>query len=440
MLPECEPKYRYQNMKILVIGSGGREHAICWKLRQSPRVSKLYCAPGNAGIASVAECVDLKVDDLSALLAFAKDNGIDLTIVGPELPLTLGVVDLFEQAGLRVFGPSKAAARLEGSKAFAKGIMEKYGIPTARYGQFSDVRAAEDFLSTLKPPYVIKADGLAAGKGVIITEDIEQAAEVLDLFMIHGTMGDGGRKVVIEEFLVGEEASLLAFCDGENVVPMVAVQDHKRIFDDDLGPNTGGMGTYSPAPVVTPEVAEKALREILIPTVKGMAAEGMPYKGVLYAGLMIHEGQPKTVEFNCRFGDPETQVLMMRLGTDLVEIIDAAIDGRLDTVDVRWKSDAATCVVMAAGGYPEAYEKGKVIEGLDDAAAMSDAVVFHAGTADNGGKIVTSGGRVLGVTALGRDIKDSIDRAYEAVDKIRFEGMQYRKDIGRRALTKKETV
>ncbi|MDH4099230.1 MAG: phosphoribosylamine--glycine ligase [Nitrospirota bacterium] len=427
-------------MKILVIGSGGREHAICWKLSQSPKASKIYCAPGNAGIASVAECVNIKVDDIQGLLAFAKGNGIDLTIVGPELPLTLGVVDLFEQAGLRVFGPSKAAAQLEGSKAFAKGIMEKYSVPTARYGQFSDVRAAEDFLSTLKPPYVIKADGLAAGKGVIITDDIEQAAEVLDLFMIHGTMGDGGRKVVIEEFLEGEEASLLAFCDGEHVVPMVAVQDHKRIFDNDLGPNTGGMGTYSPAPVVTPEVAEKALREILIPTVKGMAAEGMPYKGILYAGLMIHEGQPKTVEFNCRFGDPETQVLMMRLDTDLVEIVDAAIDGRLDTLDVQWKPDAATCVVMAAGGYPEAYEKGKVIEGLNNVAAMDDAVVFHAGTADNGGKVVTSGGRVLGVTALGGDIRDSIDRAYEAVGKIQFEGMQYRKDIGRRALTKKETV
>lgn len=421
-------------MNILVIGSGGREHALCWKLRQSPKVSNLYCAPGNAGIASVAECVDLKVDDLPGLLAFAKANGIDLTVVGPELPLTLGIVDEFEMAGLRVFGPSKAAAQLEGSKAFAKGVMDKYGVPTARYGRFSDVRAAEDFLVTLNPPYVIKADGLAAGKGVIITEDIEQAAEVLELFMVHGTMGDGGRNVVIEEFMEGEEASLLAFSDGKTVVPMVAVQDHKRIFDDDLGPNTGGMGTYSPAPVVTPEVAEKALREILIPTVEGMAADGMPYKGVLYAGLMIKDGQPRTVEFNCRFGDPETQVLLMRLDTDLVDIIEAVVDGKLDQTGVRWKPEAATCVVMAAGGYPEAYRKGDAIEGLEDSARVPDSVVFHAGTGMRDGKIVTSGGRVLGVTALGNDIKASIDRAYEAVGKISFEGMQYRKDIGRRAI------
>lgn len=421
-------------MKVLVVGGGGREHTLVWKLNQSPKVTRVYCAPGNAGIAREAQIVPINVTDVVALVEFAVDEGIGLTCVGPELPLTLGIVDAFENAGLRIFGASKAAAEIEGSKVFTKDLLAKYGIPTGAYRVFSDADEAKAYIKEIGAPIVVKADGLAAGKGAIVCQTIEEAEEAVNLCMMEKAFGDAGDRVVIEEFLVGEEASFLAFSDGKTVLPMATSQDHKPIFDGDKGPNTGGMGAYSPAPVVTPEIFDQAMNEIMIPTVQAMASEGRPYKGVLYAGLMIKDGKAKVLEFNARFGDPEAQPLFMRMDGDLVEVMEAVIDGRLDEVSLQWQDDATICVVMASGGYPGEYEKGKVIIGIDAADAVEGVKVFHAGTAEKDGNIVTAGGRVLGVTARGKDIPQAIERAYEACALIKWEGAQYRNDIGAKAM------
>jgi phosphoribosylamine--glycine ligase len=421
-------------MKVLVVGGGGREHTLVWKLNQSPRVTKVYCAPGNAGIAREAEVVPIDVTDIKALVDFAVSEGIGLTCAGPELPLTLGIVDAFEAAGLRIFGASKAAAEIEGSKVFTKDLLAKYNIPTGTYEVFDDAAAARAYLKKVDAPIVVKADGLAAGKGAIVCQTIEEAEEAVRLCMDERAFGDAGDTIVIEEFLVGEEASFLAFSDGKTVLPMATSQDHKPIFDGDKGPNTGGMGAYSPAPVVTPELFDQAMNEIMIPTVQAMASEGRPYKGVLYAGLMINDGKARVLEFNARFGDPEAQPLFMRLDGDLVEIMEAVIDERLDEITLDWQDDATICVVMASGGYPGDYENGKVITGIDEADALPDVKVFHAGTAEKDGKIVTSGGRVLGVTARGKDIPQAIERAYEACALIKWDGAQYRTDIGAKAI------
>jgi len=426
-------------MKVLVVGSGGREHALVWKIIQSPRFkdqgSRIYCAPGNAGISQIAECVDIKADDIPELLSFAQKEQIDLTVVGPEGPLTLGIVDDFEKAGLRIFGASKRAAEIEWSKAFSKALMKRYGIPTADYEVFTDREKAVSYLKERGVPIVVKASGLAAGKGVIVATTLNEAVSAVDLIMKDRAFGPAGDELIIEEFLDGEEVSLLAFTDGKTILPMPSAQDHKRVFDNDEGPNTGGMGVYSPAPVLTEALLDTVMKEILIPTVKGMVSEGRPYKGVLYAGLMITRNGPKVLEFNARFGDPETQPLMMRMNTDLVEVIDAVIDGRLKEITIEWDKKAAVCVVMAAGGYPGDCRKGDEIEGLEEAARMDDVMVFHAGTALKNGKVVSNGGRVLGVTALGSDIREAINEVYRAVSKITWNGVHYRKDIGRRAIT-----
>jgi phosphoribosylamine--glycine ligase len=421
-------------MKVLVVGGGGREHTLVWKLNQSPRVTKVYCAPGNAGIAREAEVVPIDVTDIKALVDFAVSEDIGLTCAGPELPLTLGIVDAFEAAGLRIFGASKAAAEIEGSKVFTKDLLAKYNIPSGAYQVFDDAGAARAYLKEIGAPIVVKADGLAAGKGAIVCQTIEEAEEAVRLCMDERAFGDAGDTIVIEEFLEGEEASFLAFTDGKTVLPMATSQDHKPIFDGDKGPNTGGMGAYSPAPVVTPELFDQAMNEIMIPTVQAMASEGRPYKGVLYAGLMIKNGKARVLEFNARFGDPEAQPLFMRLDGDLVEIMEAVIDERLDEITLDWQDDATICVVMASGGYPGDYENGKVITGIDEADALTDVKVFHAGTAQKDGKIVTSGGRVLGVTARGKDIPQAIERAYEACALIKWDGAQYRTDIGAKAI------
>lgn len=426
-------------MKVLVVGSGGREHALVWKIIQSARftshASRIFCAPGNAGISQIAECVDIKADDISGLLSFAQKEQIDLTVVGPEGPLTLGIVDDFEKTGLRIFGASKRAAEIEWSKAFSKALMKKYGIPTADYKVFTDREKAVSYLKERGVPIVVKASGLAAGKGVIVATTLNEAVSAVDLIMKDKAFGPAGDELIIEEFLDGEEVSLLAFTDGKTILPMPSAQDHKRVYDNDEGPNTGGMGVYSPAPVLTEALLDKVMREIMIPTVKGMVSEGRPYKGVLYAGLMITRNGPKVLEFNARFGDPETQPLMMRMNTDLVEVMDAVIDGRLKEITIEWDKKAAVCVVMAAGGYPGDYRKGDEIEGLEEAARMDDVMVFHAGTALKNGKVVSNGGRVLGVTALGSDIRAAVNVVYRAVSKITWNGVHYRKDIGRRAIT-----
>lgn len=421
-------------MKVLVVGGGGREHTLVWKLNQSPRVTKVYCAPGNAGIAREADVVPIDVTDIRALVDFAVSEGIGLTCVGPELPLTLGIVDAFEDAGLRIFGASQAAAEIEGSKVFTKDLLAKYNIPSGTYQVFDDADAARAYLKEIGAPIVVKADGLAAGKGAIVCQTLEEAEEAVRLCMEEKAFGDAGDTIVIEEFLEGEEASFLAFSDGKTVLPMATSQDHKPIFDGDKGPNTGGMGAYSPAPVVTPELFDQAMNEIMIPTVQAMASEGRPYKGVLYAGLMIKDGKARVLEFNARFGDPEAQPLFMRLDGDLVDIMEAVIDERLDEITLDWQDDATICVVMASGGYPGDYEKGKVITGIDKADALTDVKVFHAGTAERNGEIVTSGGRVLGVTARGQDIPQAIERAYEACALIKWDGAQYRTDIGAKAI------
>ncbi len=420
-------------MRVLVIGGGGREHALVWKLAASPRVEKLYCAPGNPGIADLAECVNIDVKDNTALVTFAWENKIDLTVVGPEAPLANGVVDVFAAHGLKSFGPSQAAARIEGSKAFAQDLMRKDGIPTAGYGVFTDAAAAKAYIKEQGAPIVVKADGLAAGKGVVVAMTEADALAAVDMIMTDAVFGTAGAQVVVEEFMQGEEASLLAFTDGRTVVPMVSAQDHKRVYDDDRGPNTGGMGAYAPAPVVTPAVLARVMREILQPAVDAMRAEGCPYCGCLYAGLMITDAGPKVVEFNARFGDPETQVVLPLLDGDLPTIMEACIDGALDKAAVAWKDEAAVCVVMAAGGYPGDYGKGDAIDGLEAAAAQG-AVVFHAGTALKDGRVVTNGGRVLGVTAMDRDVLRAIEKAYAAVDKISFTGAHCRRDIAHRVI------
>ncbi len=422
------------SMKVLVIGGGGREHALVWKIRQSPLVSRLYCAPGNAGISRLARCVPIEPHEIEQLAAFAAREGVDLTVVGPEEPLVRGIGDLFEKRGLRLFGVSGAAAQLEGSKAFAKELMRRHGIPTARFQVFSDPARACAYIREKGAPVVVKADGLAGGKGVFPCATVEEALAATDKIMVERAFGPAGQRLVVEEFLRGEEASFLAFTDGESVVPFPSCQDHKAVYDGDRGPNTGGMGAYSPAPVVTPELHQRIMDEIMVPTVRAMAAEGTPYRGVLYAGLMISDGSAKVLEFNVRLGDPEAQPLLMRLQGDLVPLLQAVVEGRLAGVEARWDPRAAVCVVMASQGYPGAYEKGRPISGLDEIEAMEDVVVFHAGTTERDGRIVTNGGRVLGVTARGGDVKEAIDRAYQAVERIHWEGVHFRRDIGRRAL------
>jgi phosphoribosylamine--glycine ligase len=420
-------------MKILLVGSGGREHALAWKLAQSERVEKLYCAPGNAGVAKVAERLDIQATDLDGLARFARGERIDLTVVGPEAPLVDGIAERFERDDLRVFGPSRRAAELEGSKVFAKNLMRRHGIPSADYQVFEDLDKARAYIEERNSPLVVKADGLAAGKGVIVCSTPEEAADAAER-VLGGEFGEAGARVVVEERLVGEEASILALTDGSTIAPLASSQDHKAVFDGDKGPNTGGMGAYSPAPVVTDEVMERVIREVLVPTVHGMAKADRPYKGVLYAGIMVTAQGPKVLEFNVRMGDPETQPLLVRLKSDIVPLLEAVIDGTLDEQELRWDERAAVCVVMASGGYPGAYEKGKVISGLDEAAKEPEAAVFHAGTAEKDGEIVTAGGRVLGVTALGDPIKDAIDRAYRVTGLITWDGVQYRRDIGAKAV------
>ena len=423
-------------MKVLVVGGGGREHALVWKISQSPKVTKIYAAPGNAGIAGLAECAPIKADDIPGLLAFARARAIDLTVVGPEGPLSMGIVDEFTKAGLRVFGPSRKAAELEASKRFSKDLMKKYHIPTAEYEVFTDKAAAAAYVRKKGAPIVVKADGLAAGKGVVVAETVEEAIKALDLIMTEKAYGTAGDRVVIEECLSGEEASFMAFSDGRTVVPMASSQDHKRVFDADKGPNTGGMGAYSPAPIVTKELERTVMDTIMIPTVRAMEKEGRFFKGVLYAGLMIRNGEARVLEFNARFGDPETQPVMARLDTDLIEIIEAILDERLSTLKITWKPGSAVCIVMASGGYPGSYEKGREITGLDKAAEKEGVLVFHSGTAMKNGKFVTDGGRVLGVTGLGPVVAAAIDNAYKGAREISFEGAHYRRDIGARALEK----
>jgi phosphoribosylamine---glycine ligase len=421
-------------MKVLVVGGGGREHALVWKIAKSPKVSKVYCAPGNAGISEQATLVPTKANDLKGLLEFASREEIDLTVVGPEEPLTKGIVDLFESKGLPIFGASQRAAEIEGSKAFAKEMMKKYHIPTASSETFEDREEAVRYIRKQGVPIVVKADGLAAGKGVIVCKTVEEAIRSVDGMMVEKVFGEAGKRVVVEEYLVGEEASYIAFTDGKVILPLASSQDHKAIFDGDQGPNTGGMGAYSPAPVVTDQVNEWILEKILRPAIQGMGEEGRPYKGVLYAGVMIADGHPKVLEFNARFGDPETQPALMRMKGDIVPILEACINGNLSRCRVEWDGRPSVCVVMASKGYPGDYERGRVIGGLREVARMEDVSVFHAGTAFKDGQIVTNGGRVLGVTGLGEDISKAIERTYEAVRKISWDGVHYRTDIGQKAL------
>jgi phosphoribosylamine--glycine ligase len=423
-------------MRVLVIGSGGREHALVWKISQSSKVTKLFCAPGSAAIGELADCISIKPEQIEKLGDFAEEEKIDLTVVGPELPLTLGIADLFESRDLKIFGPNKAAARLEGSKAFAKEILQQNNIPTATFGLFTDPAAAKQHIERYPPPYVIKADGLAAGKGVLISQTIDDALDVIDQILVQKIFGVAGEKVVIEEFLEGEEVSFMALADGRHILPLVSSQDHKRIFDNDRGPNTGGMGAYSPAPVVTPALQQRIFDEILNPLLAGLKKQGITYRGVIYAGLMITKSGPKVLEFNARFGDPECQPIMLRLKSDLIPLLEATINGKLDQALPEWYEDPAVCVVLSARGYPGPYDKGEEIRGLDKLGNWDKGFVFHAGTAKENGRWVTSGGRVLGVTARGRDIEDAVKNAYSAVSQISWDGMHYRKDIALRALKK----
>lgn len=428
-------------MKILIIGGGGREHALAWKIAQSPKAEKIFVAPGNAGSAHESKCenVAINADDIDGLLHFAQQKKIDLTIVGPEAALVLGVVDKFRVAGLRIFGPTKGAAQLEGSKAFTKDFLARHKIPTAAYGNFTDVATAEAYINKIGAPLVVKADGLAAGKGVIIAQTTDEALAAVRDMLAGNAFGAAGHRVVVEEFLHGEEASFIVMVDGEHILPLASSQDHKRVGDGDTGPNTGGMGAYSPAPIVTPEIHARVMRDVIEPTVRGMQQEGHVYTGFLYAGLMITpDGKLNVLEYNCRFGDPETQPVMMRLQSDLIELIEAAIDGRLDRVPCQWDTRAAVGVVMAADGYPGSYKKDDVITGLPDTAAP-DCKVFHAGTTIKNSAVVTSGGRVLCVTALGATVSAAQKRAYQTVNKIQWRGVQYRHDIGYRAIAREQT-
>ncbi|MFC1767769.1 phosphoribosylamine--glycine ligase [Candidatus Margulisiibacteriota bacterium] len=421
-------------MKVLVVGSGGREHTLVWKISQSLKVKEVYCVPGNAGISELAECVDIKADDIPALKNFALKNKIDLTIVGPEIPLVAGLVDEFNNAGLNVFGPTKKAAQLEGSKLFAKKIMEKYGVPTGKAKEFTDEGKAVKYLQGFDGAVVVKADGLAAGKGVIICKDHEEAEEAVHQMLGEKMFGEASSKIIIEEYLEGEEASILAFSDGDNFAVMDSSQDHKRVSDNDMGPNTGGMGAYSPAPIMTSKLMKEVEGKVFKRMIDGMKKEGIPFVGILYAGLMINKNKIKVLEFNVRFGDPETQALLPRLKTDLIEVIEAANKKQLNKIKLEWDKRPAVCVVMASGGYPGKYEKGKVITGLDDVKGLKDVVVFHAGTSLKDGKIITSGGRVLGVTALADSVGSAIAHSYGAVRMIKFDKAHYRSDIGKKAL------
>ncbi|MCX7991898.1 MAG: phosphoribosylamine--glycine ligase [Proteobacteria bacterium] len=422
-------------MKVLIVGGGGREHALCWKIKQSILVKEIFCAPGNGGTALIAQNVPIKAEDVRGIVDFAKETKIDLVVIGPEAPLNLGLVDMLQKEGIMAFGPSKNSALLEGSKVFAKNIMRKYNIPTADFEVFDNPDLAKKYLLDKKAPIVVKADGLAAGKGVYVCKTTEEALNAIDDIMVKKIFGSAGDRLVIEECLEGEEASFLVFTDGKTVLPMDSSQDHKRVFDNDEGPNTGGMGAYSPAPVVTKEVFDKVMEKIIYPTIMGMEKEGCPFKGVLYAGLMIKDGEPYVLEFNTRFGDPEAQPLLMRIKNDIVPVLMGCIDGKLENEYLLWEQKHSVCVVIASGGYPGEYKKGYEIKGLDEI-DNDEVYVFHAGTKLVDGKIYTDGGRVLGVTALGDTIKSAIDNAYDAVSKICFEGMHYRKDIGRRALAR----
>ena len=423
-------------MKVLVIGSGGREHALVWKLSQSPRVDKIFCTPGNAGISEIAECLDIKTDDIGALVNFAKYEGIDLTIVGPEAPLTAGIVDAFVKEDRRIFGPDKLGAQLEGSKVFAKEFMLKYGIPTAEYKTFTSYLHAKEYIQLKGAPIVIKADGLAAGKGVFVAVSVEESIDALKLIIKERAFGSAGDKVIVEQCLKGEEASFMVLTDGKTFIPLATSQDHKTVFDNDKGPNTGGMGAYSPAPIITESLEADIMKNIIKPVIKGLTKERINYRGIIYAGLMICDGKPYVLEFNCRFGDPEAQPVLMRLDSDLFDALKATSEGKLKDIKLSWKNDASVCVALTSKGYPGSYEKGKVIKGLDSLKNRDDLMVFHAGTSVDDKGFVTSGGRVLGVTALGKDIRGAKENAYQAIKKIHFDGMHYRKDIGDKAIKK----
>lgn len=421
-------------MNVLVVGGGGREHALTWKISQSPLVEKVYCAPGNPGTAALGENVPIGVMDFGGLLEFAQKNDIGLTAIGPEDPLAGGIVDRFEAAGLKAFGPRADAAQLEGSKVFAKELMARNNIPTAAYAEFTDADAATAYVREQGAPIVVKADGLAAGKGVTVARDVDSAVAAIRAAMVDAAFGAAGERLIVEEFLEGEEASIFAFSDGKTILPLATSQDHKPAYDGDEGPNTGGMGAYSPAPVVTPELFEEIEATVLRPCVEGMAQDGRPYTGLLYAGLMIGASGPKVVEFNCRFGDPETQVVLPRMQSDIMPYLLACVDGTLDGMTIDWDDGACVSVVMASGGYPGSYEKGKAISGIDSAESLDGVQVFHAGTKLDGGALVTNGGRVLNVTALGENIEAGIEKAYAAVERIAFDDAHYRSDIGRKAL------
>ncbi len=427
-------------MKVLVVGSGGREHSLVWKIHQSSKVEKIFCAPGNAGIKRLAECVDISATDVKGLLQFAKSEKIDLTVVGPESSLVEGIVDLFEENGLRIFGPSQASARLEGSKVFSKEFLKKYNIPSASFKVFTDRKKAKKYIDKRGAPIVVKADGLAAGKGVIVAQTVKEAKKAVDLIMVEKAFGAAGDKVVVEECLIGEEASFIAFTDGKTVLPLPTSQDHKAIYEEDKGPNTGGMGAYSPAPVVTQRIADYVMEKIMIPTVKGLEKEGRPFKGMLYAGLMIDGDKVNVLEFNCRFGDPEAQPLLMRLKSDIIDIFEACIDGTLDKLDMKIDPRPTVCVVMASGGYPGSYEGGKLIKGLTNAAKVTGVEVFHAGTGTKNSRTISAGGRVLGVTAVGKNLEEAIARAYKAVECIHWTQCYFRRDIGAKALQRREIV
>lgn len=427
-------------MKVLVVGSGGREHALIWKIAQSSKVEKIFCATGNAGIAELAECVNLEVENITGLVNFAVDKKIDLTIVGPETPLSLGIVDEFEKYGLRIFGPGKNAAMLESSKVFAKNIMQKHGIPTAECRVFSDPYEAKEYIDKNNMPVVIKADGLAKGKGVVIARDKDTAINAINMIMVDKIFGPAGDKLILEECLQGQEATIMIFTDGKCICPMEPAQDYKPVFDDDKGPNTGGMGCYSPVPFVSREICSEVLDSILRPLINAMKAEGIKYKGVLYVGLMLTNNGPKVLEFNCRFGDPESQVVLPRMETDLVEVMEAIIEQKLDQTQITWDNRKAVCVVIASGGYHGDYENGKIITGLEEAKRINDIIIFHAGTSFSNSNLVTAGGRVLGVTALGEQFNITISKVYEAVERIKFQNMHFRRDVGKKSITVEEKI
>ncbi|MDD5428443.1 MAG: phosphoribosylamine--glycine ligase [Candidatus Omnitrophica bacterium] len=430
-------------MRVLVIGSGGREHALCWKISQSVKCSKIYCAPGNGGIAKIAETVNIESDDVDKLLKFAKDNKIDFTVVGPEVPLVKGIVDKFQKEGLKIFGPNAKLAAIEGSKIFAKSLMKKAGVPTADFREFDNIDEALKYAATKKLPLVVKADGLCAGKGVVVCKTKDELQSALESMLVDKVFGPAGEKVIIEDCLVGEEASIIVISDGKNIVPMASSQDHKRIFDGDMGSNTGGMGAYSPAPVITNELFKKIIDTVIYPVINTLAKDGMPYKGVLYAGIMVTKDGPFVLEFNARFGDPETQAIMPRLRSDLLDIMERAVNGNLGGYSVEWDPRPCVSVVLASGGYPKKYDKGMEIKGLEETSAMKDVMIFHAGTrkgrraADSDKLLITSGGRVLNITALGDDMQKAIDNCYNAVRAIHFDKMHYRRDIGARAISRK---